>query len=107
MANVIIEDYKKLLNTPPQQAYSEQMRNKYKTVVDSMTMEIRGLQQTVAIYTQLEVAIANMVKELADQAFALNKYLEEKINKMDPKSAYYKHTKEILKASREALKRLR
>jgi len=107
LTNQIIEGYKSLMQTKPQQAYSDQARMQYKAVIDSMTMEIRGLQMTVATYSALEVAIAQMLKDMADQAFALNTYLEEKIKKMDPKSAYYKHAKEILEDSRKALKRLR
>ncbi|HWT40596.1 MAG TPA: hypothetical protein VN081_05025, partial [Dongiaceae bacterium] len=107
VTNSLIDEYKKLLTVTPQQTYSEQMRLRYKNMIDSMTLEIRGLQQTVAIYGTLEVAVATMLKEYAASVFALNAYLEKKMAGMDPKGAYYKHAKEVLDRSRKELKRLR
>lgn len=105
--NGIIKDYEKLVQKAPRQSYTEQLRELYQKLIDSMAQEVRGLQITVQAYGNADQEVGKMIKNLGDCVFNYNLFLEGVLEQMPDMSADDKRkTKDLIKHNRQYLKRV-
>jgi hypothetical protein len=107
LLNALISEYKQMLNADPKQVYSDKLRERYRTVIDSLTSDVRAMQISVTAFSQADAATASMVRDVADCVFCYNVHLEEVVGQLDPESESAKRCHELIKKARDVLKRIR
>lgn len=79
MIEALIDDYKKILNSAPRRKYSDDVNKQYRSVVEQLTNEVRGLQVLIDLYNEADNETARFIKVLTDAVFSRNLLLEASI----------------------------